>query len=278
MELQNPTIPQGKEVMDFMLYITGRASRRDAKGMLFAYVADIRERFHCKDLYEYSAQQVCQYHRQHYPDGNKDGIHASNFLLFDSDEPKTRGVLLVDLRKDTGYADAVRRLPSEAALGAAAVAVGSSDWQTTRQTAFTMPGENSLVLARFALYNLADGTPFAKRALSRIDCGIHDLDIYEYQDTGSMQSGEAEENEDHYNFRYEVIIPGTKDSTVEDIIGRHNGIASAKGLDDNRFVILDNEYEQEGVLIVQVDPKDQFLCKGAPAGELIWWIAIGFTT
>lgn len=31
-----------------------------------------------------------------------------------------------------------------------------------------------------------------------------------------MQSEEAEENEDYYNFRYEVIIPDTKDSTVED--------------------------------------------------------------
>lgn len=278
MELQNPKIPQGKEVMDFMLYITSRTSQSDAKDMLLAEVADIRETFHYKALHRYTAQQVCQYHRQHYPGENKDGIHSSIFLLFDSDKPATRGVLLVDLQPDSGYADAVRYLPSEAALAAAAVAVGSSDWQTTRHTAFTTSRENEISLApsRFALYNLADGAPIAKGALSRIDSGIHDIDIYEYQETGRLQSKEAEENEHYYNFRYEVIIPDTKN--LRDIIGRHGGIASAKGLDETRFVILDSEYEQEGALIVQVDPKDQFRCKGAPAGELVWWIAIGFAT
>jgi hypothetical protein len=45
------------------------------------------------------------------------------------------------------------------------------------------------------------------------------------------------------------------------------------------FVVIDQEYEAEGFLIMRVTPeRDSFRCKGEVAGELLRWIWINLMT
>ncbi|KAK5991702.1 hypothetical protein PT974_07735 [Cladobotryum mycophilum] len=215
------------------------------------------ELFDIEYLNGYTTQQLCKHHCDHHPLG-------------------TRGVLVVTLRADYhGLPDAVRQLPSYAAMCAGSLSIGNSDWQPQRTVAFSNSQEGQEPIPHFILYNLLpenDRDAFNKVAQA-IDEGIHEID-------GNTFSGDADASAQYdpekVLERYHPVTPENKD--LDEISTRHGQLAADLGLDANRFAVVDQQRENEGTLLVQVEPKDQFRCKGPSDGELLWWISISFMT
>ncbi len=229
------------------------------------------ELFEFESLPGYTAQDVCKYHRDNCPPGTD--IHCRVILVFDTTKIED-GALSITLRADPhGYPDALRETCVDAALQACSLGVGCLDWQGARETAFA--GYGSLgTMPRFALYSTLAGYPkheTNRTTAKEIDIGLHCTSSSDNEDEMSQVM------ENHELSRYKLIEDNSQ-FTVDGLCGGHEVCAEELGLDRNYFAVLDESYDRDGVLLVQIEPRARFRCMPPGAGELLWWRAIGFMT
>lgn len=73
-----------------------------------------------------SPQQICQHHHKNY--FRPEYSETQFLIIFDSAKAATDGVLLVNLEAEHGCRDAIREMPSMAALASGSISVAQSDW------------------------------------------------------------------------------------------------------------------------------------------------------
>lgn len=80
------------------------------------------------------------------------------------------------------------------------------------------------------------------------------------------------EDFDHF---YKAVHP--KEQSVDEVLANHAAYARENTKDPCFLVIVDEDYKDQGPLIVRLSPeRDSFRCQGPVAGELLRWIFISF--
>lgn len=250
---------------------TSSLTEESVRSLLYNEEMGSTDLFEIETLYGYASQDICRAHRENHPRGGP--MHSRVFVIFDSDDHIKRGALVVTLRAYHGYPDAVRHLLPYAALCAGSLSIDHSHWAAERQSTFTIGEEGLDKVSKFALYSLVpDDEQTFDDAARAIDEGIQWIDADE--PTSSDENAHVEDITRISLDRYYVLKPESHD--IDDIFTRHRQIASKMALDENYFAIVDRQRGTQRTLLAQVEPKDEVRCKGPPAGELLWWIAIGF--
>lgn len=197
----NMTAPEGREASDFKVYIaTTEIAPSDARPMFLNSITTDTDTLHFEQAHGSSAQQVCQHHQHHYPNGNPHGIHDTLLLIFDAPNPSIRGILLINVHAYHGYADAIRLRPNTAGMTIASLAMGSSDWLTEREGAFDESLADVQPVPRFILYNTVPDAPFSQKLVRDIDLGLH---LINTSPSGDASGITADDNQDQcLKFRY----------------------------------------------------------------------------
>lgn len=212
--------------------------------------------------------QIFQYQYDNYRD--PDYSEQWYFVIVDKADAVKEGALLCNLHPEHGYQEAVRQMPSEASSAAMALGVASLDWTAVREDAFLHAEPR---LPRLALYDSrgnGDKKDFLKIA-ELVDFGVH----YEEEDPeADVEPPPTPEGLDDL-FRYTALEVQGHQSTDE-VCKQHKQHATEKKLDQNRLAVADDKFDEEGLLLVQVEPRKEFRCKPPVAGELLWWNEIGF--
>ncbi|KAF1831867.1 hypothetical protein BDW02DRAFT_571608 [Decorospora gaudefroyi] len=213
------------------------------------------------------AQVVCQRHRTDV--NGAENLHSKLFLIFDREPAQQRGVLLVNLKPYHGIPDAFRYLPEQATNCIASLNLVNTEWNEVRTSSDTARTE-SWPANWFALYSLLPAGQ--EGAFSMILKAMNDGVQYVGSDAeGEEPGGEARK------FHRGII---RSEDNLPNIIAQHTAYARDHGLDVERFAVVDQEEKEDGILLVQVQEQqaDSFRCKLPVAGELLFWIYIGFMT
>ncbi|CEJ84924.1 hypothetical protein VHEMI03618 [[Torrubiella] hemipterigena] len=164
-------------------------------------------------------------------------------------------------------------MPGEASMSCAALAVASINWTEVRESAFLT---EKPAMIRIALYDnraSKDKQGFLRIA-EAVDFGVH----YVVSD-GEIDDGEPPPKLDSLDGlnRYKAIELKGAEST-DAVCKRHQQQSTEKSLDQNRLAIVDDKFDDEGILLVQIEPRMEVRCKPPVGGELLCWKAAGFMT
>lgn len=209
-----------------------------------------------------TAQTVCQHHREHVSAGSD--FDKSLFVIFDREEARMQGVLLVNMDPYHGYPDAVRELPDSAIETLASLSISNTDWYTVRET----DEEHKTALVPqdwFALYDMTTSRDDSAGAKTAMNYGLQNVGLDEDEEPASVPPKEI----------YRGVQ--TETTNIDEIIARHPAAAADENFSENIFAAIDSSYQTEGPLFVRVHPeRDSFRCRGPAAGEILMWIFIGF--
>ncbi|KAF1730141.1 hypothetical protein CRV24_009597 [Beauveria bassiana] len=226
-------------------------------------VEEVKEQFTVKFVPGQRPLRIVKHQRDNYK--VPDYSDQSYFLIVDSVNAATDGVLLCDLEAEHGFPDAVRNMPDMASMTAASLGIANSDWTEVREGTWQ---EQQPPVRRLAVYdNRTNGDRDSFHQLANaVDVGLHYVN-----DEGDPPSlGSIDDL-----FRY-VAISLEQSYDKDELIGQHQRYAEEKGLDSNRLAVVDDKYADEGALLIQVEPQKKLRCKPPVAGELLYWNAIGF--
>lgn len=234
--------PEGDK---FKVYLTATIDRDAVVAALYKDVDEesvAEETFVFESLHGHTTQQVVRHHRD---SGSKEeDVHPKMFLVFDSDDLEERGALFVSLDEYHGFDDAVRLMPDDANMSICSLSIANDDWHTLRED---LPDEKTETapVDWFALYNLLPNGQQARfdDAALAMNLGI--------QEVGVGDPGE-DLNMDGLRKIYRDVSPDIRD--VGRIRDGHAAYADENGLDADRFAVIDGQYEDDGVLIAQVQP------------------------
>ncbi|KAJ3484048.1 hypothetical protein NLG97_g7155 [Lecanicillium saksenae] len=213
--------------------------------------------------------QIFQYQEETYKKPDYD--EQSYFLIVDSANPAADEVLLCNLKGDHGFPDAVREMPAMAGKSAASLGIANSNWVEMRENAWN---DEEPRIGRLAIYDnrAADGAGFLRIA-EAIDYGLH----YLYTDPDELEDSDEpppiKTTLDDL-FRYTAIDLDTPQS-LQDLCEYHGHIAKDKDMHSNIFAAIDDDFTDEGILLVQLQPRKELRCQLPLAGELLWWYAVG---
>ncbi|KAM3549228.1 hypothetical protein ARSEF4850_008969 [Beauveria asiatica] len=226
-------------------------------------VEEVKEQFAVKFVPDQRPLQIVKHQSDNYkvPDYSE----QSYFLIVDSVNAATDGVLLCDLEAEHGFPDAVRNMPDMAGMTAASLGIANSDWTEVREGTWQ---EQQPPVRRLPVYdNRANGDRDSFHQLANaVDVGLHYVN-----DEGDPPSlGSIDDL-----FRY-VAISLDQSCDKDELIRQHQRYAEEKGLDSNRLAVADDKFAAEGALLIQVEPRKELRCKPPVAGELLYWNAIGF--
>ncbi|KAM3508216.1 hypothetical protein MY11210_006816 [Beauveria gryllotalpidicola] len=226
-------------------------------------VEEVKEQFTVKFVPDQRPLQIVKHQRDNYKvPGDSE---QSYFLIVDSINAATDGVLLCDLEAEHGFPDAVRNMPDMAGMTAASLGIANSNWTEVREGTWQ---EQQPPVHRLPVYdNRANGDRDSFHQLANaVDVGLHYVnDEGEPPSLGSIDD----------LFRY-VAISLEQSCDKDELIRQHQRYAEEKGLDSNRLAVVDDKYTAEGALLIQVEPRKELRCKPPVAGELLYWNAIGF--
>ncbi|KAH7369013.1 hypothetical protein B0T11DRAFT_278022 [Plectosphaerella cucumerina] len=266
-----------------------------------------------------TVQSLIQHHDENTPIRRDSDVHPRMFIVIDSTDLQERGVLLVGLQQYHGHNDAVRGPIEEMRDSLLSMSIANTDWWEEKPiradsnpkavpkqwfTAYNLHDDQTKFDEAFLKLNegLYDvhvdededdemememetvETP-DDDALSDVSISSHlvevtggDEAVGDDDDQGDDEEAieEAEDDPNMGNF-YRAFKPDTSD--LDQIAQGHATQAQQHKQDPNMFVVIDQEYEAEGFLIMRVTPeRDSFRCKGAVAGELLRWIWINLMT
>jgi hypothetical protein len=265
-----------------------------------------------------TVQSLIQHHVENTPIRRDSDIHPRMFIVIDSTDLQERGVLLVGLQQYHGHNDAVRGPIEEMRDSLLSMSIANTDWWEEKPIrADSSP--KAVPKQWFTAYSLhGDQTTFDE-AFVKLNEGLYDVHVDEDEDDEvememeavetpdddarsdvsisshlvEVTSGDEAGGDDHQGDDQEVIEEADDDpdmgnfykaskpdtSDLDQIAQGHETHAQQHKQEPNMFVIIDNDFETNGFLIVRVVPeRDSFRCKGEIAGELLRWIWIGFMT
>ncbi|KAM3458340.1 hypothetical protein MY3296_000546 [Beauveria thailandica] len=226
-------------------------------------VEEVKEQFAVKFVPDQRPLQIVKHQSDNYkvPDYSE----QSYFLIVDSVNAATDGVLLCDLEAEHGFPDAVRNMPDMAGMTAASLGIANSDWTEVREGTWQ---EQQPPVRRLPVYdNRANGDRDSFHQLANaVDVGLHYVN-----DEGDPPSPGSIDD----LFRY-VAISLEQSCDKDELIRQHQRYAEEKALDSNRLAVVDDKFAAEGALLIQVEPRKELRCKPPVAGELLYWNAIGF--
>lgn len=241
--------------------------RSDAAGT----IAEVKEQFAVIVLPEQRPLQIFQYQDTHYKKPDYD--EQSYFLIVDSPDPVADGVLLCNLTGDHGFPDAVREEPAMAGMAAGSLGIANSNWCEMREGAWC---EDEPLVRRLAVYDnraSTQGQSSRLRMVEAVDYGLH----YAYKNVEDLDDPDEppplKKSVDDL-FRYTAIELDGHQSTDE-LCEQHQQLAEENGLFQNAFAVIDDRFDEEGVLLIQTNPRKELRCKPPVAGELLWWHAVG---
>lgn len=212
--------------------------------------------------------QISQYQYDNYRDPEYE--EQWSFLIVDRVDAAKDGVLLCNLHPYHGFRDAVRQKPAEASMSCAALAVASINWSEVRESAFLT------ATTRIALYDNRgnkDAQGFLKMA-EAVDFGVHYV-VADPEDDDDEPPPSLDSLDGLH--RYTAIeLPGNE--STDTICTQHQRQSTEMNLDPNRLAIIDDKFDDEGVLLVQVEPRRELRCKPPVGGELLCWNTLGFMT
>lgn len=228
-------------------------------------VEEIKEQFGIIFMMGQRPLQIFKYQNEKHKVPNY--CEQSYFLIIDSADMATDGVLLCNLEAEHGFADAVRHMPDAAGMAAASLGIVNTDWTEVREWAWY---EQKPPVERFAIYdNRTDGKEGTFHPLAfAVDAGLH------YIGDEGEPLPERTINDDAVS-RY-TPISLDKSCDLEGLVEMHRKQVEEKDLDEHRFVVVDDSFATDGALLVQVEPRRELRCKTPVAGELLYWYAIGF--
>ncbi|TQV93254.1 hypothetical protein V2A60_010313 [Cordyceps javanica] len=226
-------------------------------------IEQVKEQFAIKFMPDKRPLQIFQHQEDNYKVPNYS--EQSYFLIVDSLNAATDGVLLCDLKAEHGFPDAVRNMPDMAGMTAASLAIANSDWTEVREGTWYEKQPPVLQLPVYDNRKNGDRDSFHPLA-DAVDVGLHYVnDEGEPRSKGSIDD----------LFRY-VAISLDQSGDTDEVVKQHQRHAEEKGLDPNRLAVVDDKFATEGALLIQVEPRKEFRCKPPAAGELLYWNAIGF--
>ncbi|PHH61414.1 hypothetical protein CDD81_385 [Ophiocordyceps australis] len=258
----------------FKVYLTRHELRRKAveaalcRGLDQDCVSD--ETFIFIDMAGKTTQEAVQHFRDT-RDTKDRTINGSMLLVFDSADLVERGALLISLYEYHGYDDAVRLRPAAAHVAICALNVGNDNWYSQRHG---VPNEQTarMPVDWFALYDLlaSDDADLFQQALVAMGQGVMLLgtDTEEQElDLGPVKN------------IFRRVRPNDDDASLEHLEQRHAAFATHSFLDNDYYAVIDQDYQDDGVLIVRLWPQvESFRCRLPVAGELLRWIFINFMT
>ncbi|KAJ6779446.1 hypothetical protein PWT90_05425 [Aphanocladium album] len=238
--------------------------RSDAAGS----VAEVKELFSVIPLPDQRHLQIFQHQDETYKKPEYD--EQSYFLIVDSANPAVDGVLLCNLKGDHGFPDAVREMPAMAGMSAASLGIANTNWSEVRENGWN---EQEPRIERIAVYdNRREKEHDFLRLAEAVDYGLH----YLYTDLDGLDPDEPPPLTTSLDnlFRYTAVELDNPQS-IQDTCRHHQNLAKDKDLNRNIFATIDDNIAEEGVLLVQVQPRKELRCKLPLAGELLWWSAVG---
>lgn len=256
-----------KNAEAFRVYVSADIDLQTIPALLACeWSEDGREGFDIQSAKGLSAQEICKHHQENVHAGGK--IYTTSFLIVDDDDPRSKGVLVVELAPYHGFWDAVRAMPGEAADALASLSIANTDWYEMRDD-WNYDGEFGVIHGRFALYDLLTDGDF-KTALDAMNEGVQEVGVDSVDEDLTILPGVSRPY-------HKGVRPDSRDLTQ--ITRAHPSYARSNGLDSDMFAVIDDKYLGEGALFVRVDPSnDSFRCRGPVAGELFAWIFMRFMT
>lgn len=229
-------------------------------------VQEVKEQFAIKFMPDQRPLQILEYQRGHYKMPNYD--EQSYFLIVDSVNVVTDGVLLCNLEAEHGFPDAVRNLPDMAGMTAASLSIANSNWTEVREGTWY---DKQPPIQRLAVYDNRKGgdrESFFPLA-DAVDVGLQYVDLL-YDDGNPQSEGSIDDL-----FRY-IAISLDQSCDTDELIKQHRHYAAENNLDANHFAVVDDNFTSKGALLIQVEPRKEVRCRPPVAGELLYWHAIGF--
>ncbi|RYP07908.1 hypothetical protein DL765_008978 [Monosporascus sp. GIB2] len=241
-------------------------------------------------------------------------IHPKLFLVIDSIDLQSRGVLLVSLDEYHGYNDALRYPIKEGRDVLSSLMIANDDWFTCREGNLRLRSD-AVPHKWFSLYNFLPKGPEGsfEKAFGKMNEGVHMLGVSNQDEGDDMETGGVAVKEEgsegsiggsiEDSLGGEAGVPGEDEEqqqpeeeeeegwdqiykaahresrNLDQIMDGHASYAQENRQDPSLFAVIDEEYETKGPLIVRIAPhKDSLRCKGEVGGEILRWIFVNLMT
>ncbi|KAL6353105.1 hypothetical protein LRP88_13593 [Fusarium phalaenopsidis] len=135
-----------------------------------------------------TAQELIQHHRDTTPITRNSQIHPRLFIVVDTEDLNTRGVLLVALDEYHGFNDAVPGPIDEKRDELMSLSIVNDDWYTAKQISDEDKPE-AVPRNRFTVYNfLSDQGAFAE-AFEKLNSGLSEVHVQEDESDENVETG-----------------------------------------------------------------------------------------